>query len=85
MSIASITGAARVPLSTADSAPAADTTVRQSSTDPAATPGDAAFQAPPPPRFPWLSRLSEELESASKQKPTFAPAPILGDNIDQSA
>lgn len=40
---------------------------------------------PSPPRFPWLSRLSQQLESAAKQKPAFPSAPVLGDHIDKSA
>ena len=46
---------------------------------------DALTQQSAPPRFPWLSRLSLQLEQASRQKPAFAPAPILGDNVNRSA
>lgn len=46
---------------------------------------DAVTQQPAPPRFPWLSRLSLQLEQAARQRPAFAPAPILGDNVDRSA
>ena len=38
-----------------------------------------------PTRFPWLSRLTQQLESASQQRSTFAPAPSLGDHLDRSA
>ena len=44
-----------------------------------------AGQQPKPLRFPWLSRLSQQLESASHQRPSFAPAPVLGDNLNKSA
>ena len=45
--------------------------------------GDTAQQAAPA-RFPWLSRLSRELESAAQQPAAFAAAPALGDHLDQS-
>lgn len=37
-----------------------------------------------PLRFPWLSRLSMQLEAAANQRAAFAPAPVLGDNVDKS-
>ena len=46
--------------------------------------GDIAQQAAPA-RFPWLSRLSRELESAAQQPATFSAAPELGDHLDRSA
>ena len=46
--------------------------------------GDTAQQAAPA-RFPWLSRLSQELESAAQQPAAFAAAPELGDHLDRSA
>ena len=46
--------------------------------------GDIAQQAAPA-RFPWLSRLSRELESAAQQPATFSAAPELGDYLDRSA
>ena len=45
--------------------------------------GDTAQQAAPA-RFPWLSRLSRELESAAQQPAAFSAAPELGDHLDQS-
>ena len=36
-------------------------------------------------RFPWLSRLSRQLESAANQPAAFPAAPALGDHLDQSA
>jgi hypothetical protein len=45
---------------------------------------DTAQQAAPA-RFPWLSRLSRELESAAQQPATFSAAPELGDHLDRSA
>ena len=46
---------------------------------------DAVTNQPLPPRFPWLSRLSHQLEMASKQRAPFAAAPVLGDHLDKSA
>lgn len=46
---------------------------------------DALTQQPRPLRFPWLNRLSKELEPAAPQKPAFATAPVLGDSVDRSA
>ena len=46
---------------------------------------DKVTQKPLPTRFPWLSRLSHELEAASKQRSPFDSAPVLGDNLDKSA
>ena len=46
---------------------------------------DHATQQPVPLRYPWLSRLSQQLESATGQRPAFEPAPVLGDHVDRSA
>ena len=46
---------------------------------------DQVTQQPMPPRFPWLSRLAQQLEAASKQRSAFPPAPMLGDNLDKTA
>jgi len=46
---------------------------------------DEVTQQPMPPRFPWLSRLAQQLEAASKQRSAFPPAPMLGDNLDKTA
>ncbi len=83
MGILSISGVARVSASTADStAPA--TTLRQAIAPPPVQ-IDPVTQQPLPPRFPWLSRLSQQLEAAARQRPAFEPAPLLGDHVDKSA
>ena len=46
---------------------------------------DEATGLPLPPRFPWLSRITRELERASNQPPTYQPAPLIGENLDKSA
>jgi hypothetical protein len=45
---------------------------------------DQVTHLPVPPRFPWLSRLSAQLEPVAKQKPTFPSTPSLGENLDQA-
>lgn len=45
---------------------------------------DQVTHLPVPPRFPWLSRLSAQLEPVAKQKPTFPTTPPLGENLDQA-
>jgi len=89
MSIPSINEAGRVPNSTtgvsptaAPSAPARSGGAGQAASSTNEEPMPAT---PAPPRFPWLSRLSQQLESTAKQKPTFPSAPVLGDNVDRSA
>ena len=84
MSIPGITATPRVAPTIADT-PTATTPARQGSAIPEAQIElDQVTQQPMPPRFPWLSRLSQQLEHAARQKPAFAPAPILGDNVDRS-
>ena len=46
---------------------------------------DEVTQQPVPLRFPWLSRLLQQLEAAAHQRPAFASAPVLGDRVDRSA
>ena len=88
MSIPSISGAGRVATSTADTPASANTASATELRPGAAAPAvtiDELTQQPVPPRFPWLSRLSQQLESAAKRRPAFAPAPVLGDHVDKSA
>ncbi|MBC8055584.1 MAG: hypothetical protein H7Y61_03280 [Rhizobiales bacterium] len=82
MSIPGITGLSRVAVTTTET-PASTPPARMSNPVPEVA-IDEVTQQPLPPRFPWLSRLSQQLEQAALQKPAFAPAPILGDNIDRS-
>ena len=83
MSISSINGTARISAATPES-PGAATSARQVTAVPDEQ-IDQLTQQPLPPRFPWLSRLSMQLESASQQRASFTPPPPLGDHIDQSA
>jgi hypothetical protein len=46
---------------------------------------DEELQPPRPPRFPWLSRLSEQLLQAANQHPAFTAAPVLGNHVDKEA
>jgi hypothetical protein len=83
MSISGVTAPPRVTPANLDS-PAADAPLRHGGSVPEVE-IDQVTQLPMPPRFPWLSRLSQALESTAKQKPTFPSAPVLGDNVNRSA
>jgi hypothetical protein len=83
MTIPSINGPGRVSTATADT-PASTTAARQTPAAPVVE-IDEQTQLPVPPRFPWLSRLSLQLESASGKRPSFPAAPVLGDHVDRSA
>lgn len=86
MSISSVTGAALVTSSTADSSAGGAQTARIGNTEHSTPTSEyVAFVTSAPTRFPWLSRLSEQLDPVAKQKPAFPSAPVLGDNIDKSA
>ena len=84
MSISSVTSAGRA------SAPTTEPPATGPATPPpSAKPGglveiDDTTHQPVPPRFPWLSRLSAQLESVARQKSPFTAAPMLGDNVDQA-
>ncbi|MDP9044615.1 MAG: hypothetical protein M3O01_07385 [Pseudomonadota bacterium] len=88
MSIANVPGATRVASSTADR-PTFDPAISRSGAGAlgfrSAEAVDPPFRAATPPRFPWLSRLSQQLESAAKQKPPFEAAPVLGDIVNKAA
>ena len=43
---------------------------------------DSKTRQPVPLRFPWLSRLSTELEKASGQPAPFGKSPELGEKLD---
>ena len=83
MSITGLTAVTRVAPTTANT-PTETARPQQPSAAPAVK-IDAVTQLPAPPRFPWLTRLSLQLEHAAGQKAAFAPAPILGDNVNRSA
>ncbi|HEY8708173.1 MAG TPA: hypothetical protein VIM34_09260, partial [Burkholderiaceae bacterium] len=48
-------------------------------------PIDDATQKPLPPRPAWPDRLAPQLEAAARRRAAFAPAPVLGDQLDRSA
>jgi hypothetical protein len=83
----SITGVARVTSQPSDTRTLGSDpqTALTGATDASTATVDAAINPPAPPRFPWLSRLSAQLEPTAKQKPAFPSAPQLGDNLDQAA
>ena len=82
MNIPGLTAITRIGPSTAY-LPATAIAARQGAFAPAVE-VDQVTQLPVPPRFPWLSRLSQQLEPVAKQKTAFPSAPILGDNVDRA-
>ena len=76
MSISGITGISRnaVPV---DPVPAVEPVARKPLVE-----IDAKTRQPVPLRFPWLSRLSTELEKAAGQPAPFGKNPELGDRLD---
>jgi len=48
------------------------------------TEAESLLDAPRPVRFPWLARLSTQLEAKANQRAAFAAAPVLGDIVDKS-
>ena len=86
MSISSVQGAARVSSPTADPPAVAHA---NAGPQPFVQHGglvevDQSTHQPLPPRFPWLSRLSAQMEPVARQKSPFTSAPMLGDNLDQA-
>jgi hypothetical protein len=86
MSINGVTPSGRVSALTADTPTPAHFTrtavsesINGSSTEP-----ESLQDAPRPVRFPWLARLSTQLEAAANQRANFAAAPVLGDIVDKS-
>ena len=83
MSITGLAAVTRVAPTTASAA--TGTALPQQTRAAPAIEIDAVTQQPAPPRFPWITRLSLQLEHAARQKAAFAPAPVLGDNVNRSA
>ena len=86
MNLPSIAGLGRVAAST-EGAPASSVSSvsARPAADAPAVEVDQVSRQPVPLRFPWLSRLSQQLEAAARQRQSFAPAPQLGDHLDKSA
>ena len=84
MTVSTVSAATRLSSATTDahSTPASARTGASAAPAPSS---DDAFKVKAPPRFPWLTRLADELESHATQKPSFPSAPVLGDNLDKSA
>ena len=89
MNLPSIAGLGRVAASTegapASSASSVSSVSARPAADAPAVEVDQVSRQPVPLRFPWLSRLSQQLEAAARQRQSFAPAPQLGDHLDKSA
>ncbi len=86
MNIHGVTIAGRVSALTADTPTPPNftrTAVSESISGPAAG-LESLHENPRPVRFPWLARLSTQLEAAANQRAAFAAAPVLGDIVDKS-
>ena len=82
----SINGPGRISVSSSDIAAA--TTAAESGKASNGSDGTALasdLKEPAPRHFPWLSRLSAQLEPAATQKSPFAGAPMVGETLNQSA
>lgn len=85
MSVNHVSGVGRVVLPATPSRPADQTTSQPKNEPISLVQVDEATQQPIPPRFPWLSRLSRELEPASKQPSPYGTVPLLGEKLDKQA
>ena len=87
MSINGISPNGRVSALTAEtSTPASFTrTALSESISGGSAAAESMHESPRPLRFPWLTRLSTQLEAAANQRAAFAAAPVLGDVVDKSA
>ena len=88
MSMNKITGPGRVSPTSMESTAMESTpssATAASAVAASATALDRLTQQSPPARFPWLNRLSHELETAARQSATFPAAPMIGDSLDQAA
>ena len=87
MSVNGVTPNGRVSALTADTPTPANFTRTAVSESIHAKGGEpeSPLETPRPVRFPWLARLSTQLEAAANQRAAFAAAPVLGDIVDKSA
>ena len=74
------TGIERLPNPSATLAVQAKASVSSQPTE-----SDGSTQSPLPARFPWMNRLTRQLEPTATQRAAFPAAPALGDHLDQSA
>lgn len=84
MGISGVNGAGRVSPLIADPKATPATTPPLSPREAGLVELDETTQQPLPPRFPWLSRLTAQLEPVARQQSPFTAAPMLGDNIDHA-
>ena len=90
MSINSITGPYRVSSTSTSMGSNSMESTSSGTTAASAMAGSASAldrltQHSPPARFPWLNRMSHELESAARRTGAFPAAPLIGDSLDQAA
>jgi hypothetical protein len=85
MSVNHVTGVGRVALPATPSRPTDPPSSASKSGTDSLVQVDEVTQQPIPPRFPWLSRLSRELEAASGQPSPYGTVPLLGEKLDKQA
>ena len=85
MSVSNVNGVGRVVLSSTQSRPAESPPPSRDAAGDASTTVTDVTEAPAAPRFPWLSRLTRELEPASKQPSPYGSVPVLGERLDRTA
>jgi len=81
MSVSKVTGVGQIEPPVAATQSADDGKLQKDSSSPDREPSIATEQ--PAPRFPWLSRVTRELESASKQPSPYGSVPLLGEILDK--
>ena len=85
MNVSNITGVGRVVLQTPTARPPenAESSSGAKATEKSDSSSSDLHAEPAAPRFPWLSRLTRELEPVSKQPSPYGTVPILGEQIDR--
>ncbi len=87
MSVNGVSPSGRVAALTAETPPPAnfERSAVSASINGASAEPESREDEPRPLRFPWLARLSTQLEAAANQRASFAAAPVLGDIVNKSA
>jgi hypothetical protein len=85
MSISSVTATAQAVLPAAAARAPAESSSTRAIASVSLVQVDAMTQQPKPPRYPWLSRLARELETASQQPSPYGSSPVLGETLNQRA
>ena len=68
----------------ASAAPSRAPTERTAGEIPAEPTIDKTTGQPMAPRFPWLSRITAQLEKVSSQGSPYGTVPLIGENLDKA-